>query len=1044
MNLEKIKKRISRRGFALLMVIVSLVTLMLMAIPFIASMQMERKITENVLSKARARIAATGAYHYAVSRLKQSCEMQEKSAKQSSVYKTPYYDTPQEYKVDIKLPELDVKNPRGQIWSALVSDEQGKINVNSATPWLLGNLMGSALAKETASSSDTTIIVDSTAHFPKYGGWLWVNGELIQYKEALKDRFIGCGRGKFSNLPKFKKAREIDAGTIICDVGAYLICQHRLIVRKGQFTPYRTIEEIRQVADLKNYSLDIDKFDRIEQMLTVHSGRDSNWIYPQKILKDIPSSGNQDPSDGSFVYLDDLSFYAKGMTIKISQGRQIAYAMILDIQPNQKKLILDRRLKRSFRKEEAIICVQQPHPIQINSAPPAVLFSILKGLRTTTNWIDRKEAWEITKKILEWRQKTGIQSYKHLKDLLLGLRKELHSRRVLDEKRRPALSTQEIEVILESFVNIARFRKRYDWPLPEKTSQKIPSSPPLAPVVFRNHDTYTIEASAIINNRSGLPLAQHSTRRIVSIAPLPFGEKNAFLKWKLENQYDFQYYLNRLPSLRVITWGNLEPVVYFSNFPSFDPQIKKTGISLDTVPLNPKSPQLGSLTKYESWSSTYHGNSYNGESYPAQITSSPCCLSFWFRPESVGKIPYYIFDLGEKKFENRIFLVYDRRDNKNKLCLQIADATLDEKFAELSYAMTMNQEWYHVMVGWHNTAPGGLFLWVDGEPQGQFLYREGRYSQRAVLRGKLDVDSTVVRVDNTHGFDARGAILIGGEAIEYEKLTGSTFVIREKYPLFNGKIAGRGARGTTASKHPSGALVFPFGYSTTSTEKIFPATELAGTVPGETLYTKLNFRLESTANSIRVKSAANFQASGYIMIVDQENISKTEKVWYSSVKSGEFRGCKRGQLNTSASSFEEAWVFPISIRVNDHSNYPDSGMIQLDNEWIAYERKTGGEDSSKLVEYLVCNISSSALSDFKSTGNLRPDYRGICNTQSTTHEEKKLVVPVFKTNAPVCGRFDKVTLIYGENPKLHLDVNWAYQNYVAFTEISANKIKENL
>ena len=66
-----------------------------------------------------------------------------------------------------------------------VEDESGKVDLNSASPWMLGNLFGATVTVEKASSSDGILEVEDTTAFPA-GGMLFVQGE-VQGELILRD-----------------------------------------------------------------------------------------------------------------------------------------------------------------------------------------------------------------------------------------------------------------------------------------------------------------------------------------------------------------------------------------------------------------------------------------------------------------------------------------------------------------------------------------------------------------------------------------------------------------------------------------------------------------------------------------------------------------------------------------------------------------------------------------------------------------------------------------------------------------------------------------
>ena len=87
----------------------------------------------------------------------------------------------------------NLRNPYGTIVGYDIEDESGKVNINSASPFALGNLLGlSVLAKE-LSESDTTIELEDASKFPPQG-YVKVGRELVKYTGKDGNRPTGCER----------------------------------------------------------------------------------------------------------------------------------------------------------------------------------------------------------------------------------------------------------------------------------------------------------------------------------------------------------------------------------------------------------------------------------------------------------------------------------------------------------------------------------------------------------------------------------------------------------------------------------------------------------------------------------------------------------------------------------------------------------------------------------------------------------------------------------------------------------------------------------
>ncbi|MHC4781185.1 MAG: hypothetical protein ACYTFG_21635, partial [Planctomycetota bacterium] len=199
------------RGIAMIMVIVILLALVAIATPFTVSMQLQEKTSRMNFTRAQARVLAEGARNYAVSRLYRTHETLEKSGVNPHPFNSPDWDTLEEFEVEMDLEarkdlagrcEVNLVDPKGFLWHVEVEDEQAKVNLNSTTPWAVGNVLGSAILTEAVSEESGELEVDDTTGFFSDGrpdtvdGYLLLEREVVSYKHIDGNTFTGCERGQ--------------------------------------------------------------------------------------------------------------------------------------------------------------------------------------------------------------------------------------------------------------------------------------------------------------------------------------------------------------------------------------------------------------------------------------------------------------------------------------------------------------------------------------------------------------------------------------------------------------------------------------------------------------------------------------------------------------------------------------------------------------------------------------------------------------------------------------------------------------------------------
>jgi len=114
-----------RRGFALLIVVLTVAALALLATPFLVSMRLQERSSRNAVDRARARYAVTAAFNHALAQLLEA-------GREYGEFAVSFESLPAEFEWS--------GSDRGLMIAAEVFDEQGKINVNTAREYVLARL----------------------------------------------------------------------------------------------------------------------------------------------------------------------------------------------------------------------------------------------------------------------------------------------------------------------------------------------------------------------------------------------------------------------------------------------------------------------------------------------------------------------------------------------------------------------------------------------------------------------------------------------------------------------------------------------------------------------------------------------------------------------------------------------------------------------------------------------------------------------------------------------------------------------------------------
>lgn len=126
--------RRSRRGIALILVLTVILALAIIATPFVLSMLRQERTAVGEKVEQQSTWGAEGAKNWAIVRLYDGLEANERKPNNPLPLRSPYWDHPNEFRVELnddRLSPLNVRDPQGSLWGLSVQDEQGKLNVTS-------------------------------------------------------------------------------------------------------------------------------------------------------------------------------------------------------------------------------------------------------------------------------------------------------------------------------------------------------------------------------------------------------------------------------------------------------------------------------------------------------------------------------------------------------------------------------------------------------------------------------------------------------------------------------------------------------------------------------------------------------------------------------------------------------------------------------------------------------------------------------------------------------------------------------------------------
>lgn len=402
------------RGFVLIAVLVVLLALLVLTAPFLATARNASSAGAQAADRAEARLGLSSAARHARAHL---------SGSHPAFDETPWSDGPDELLVPRSLPKefLDPHDPNGAMWDLDVWDESGRIDLDSASPFVLGNLTGlrGRLSRPVEPADRDVIPVNNLAAFPD-SGVLILRGEWIQWSGKS-----GGPDGGLTGLTRGLGAVEDDDGKWSTDgplppvqhgVGDHAIDQRAYALPLWRIatasTGLRGLDAFEQLAELDAYSvagsIDPALRARMRELGTVHgdiaAGR--TWQRPTRLLSGVT------PFETYTIRVEEDRWFAEGTTVWISDGQVDEYRIVMR-RARGGTLVLDQALEHGFDPWRSTVRPLARRPVNLNTAPAAVLEVLFEGLQVAgrNERITASEARDLATVVQQSRPIDGWQDF---------------------------------------------------------------------------------------------------------------------------------------------------------------------------------------------------------------------------------------------------------------------------------------------------------------------------------------------------------------------------------------------------------------------------------------------------------------------------------------------------------------------------------------------------------------------------------------------------------------------------------------------------------
>jgi len=819
----------SRAGYAMLAVLLVLVALLILVAPFLATVRNADQTSRQRANDTAASLALDDAARLAQGRL---------GASHPGRDTTPYYDSLDELAVHNDLdPEFLWPSNGGAKWDLEVEDLSGRVDLDSASPAMIANLLGlTTRVSEPLGATDTTIKVASTEGFAERGV-LWVAGELIQYEQRESASFRKLERGLGAVIedktvqPGPLPPRSAAAGATVMDQRALALAQWRIQDLQpgaepgGRLSP-RALGTLDRLAQVGDFVMEGDWGPNVLAPLFASGaifGRrlgGTVWMPATRSLRPI-ESGKTDTLD-----VDDPRWFNPGTTIRVHGDGVSELALVRAVNARTGRLYLDRPLANDQNALEAVVESLARRAVNVNTASPAVLEALFANLQLAGRnaRITRAEARKLAELVVESRPLTGFEDFVERIVLPAAGLASLPA----DAPVIPSAFRSDDANSLAGFIDQDDALALYRNALCANDIELATSTMPLR---FTSNDVYRFDLRVSVVAASGVERLERVREELHAVAP-----RGSIMRlWTKQEDFDEELRLSRLAKL----WNTgPNPTTRFDSFLGSSPPSRfqshlgadafNTGLKVNTS-TTPEIERTFADRESEGWIqplpsratdsglSAGHVSHFDWEpetnlgrdlgqrplTYPTNSSKvswtntsvnaylQPLTFSAWIRPRTTGG---YLLDLGSSAREvDRVSLFVEGSD----LVLRVRDGAGDHpatsflEFGEVRYPLDSGaglpaDTWSHIVVDVRGNRPDQMLLMVDARPA-------TKTPGLTRLTGSISAGATQISVESTDGFPDPCVLRIGNELIEarVDSMTSftATFATTGDFAGFGGRLA---------------------------------------------------------------------------------------------------------------------------------------------------------------------------------------------------------------------------------------------------------------
>lgn len=375
-------------GLALIAVLVALGILLGLAIPFILSMGHGQAAAILRVDEAQAELASASVRDLLLDNVAQS---------HIALDQTPRFDRLDEFPDHVELPEaLEAFADKGrQLLAGEVEDAQRRINLNTASPLVLANLLGlTARLAEAATADAERLVLDDAGMLPE-AGVVIVDRELIRYGRRTDRELLDLERGLRTDEGFAKPAgHEMPAEMLVLDYRCVLAVTYPFWEgNDGQVdrrVPYTAVSDLARLTTTPFLGFTLRELDVLEGACTVASIHETGgtWGKPERVFDFVGDATLQ---------VRSASFLAGGTIVRVRSVHAPEgtgeYNLVWSVEapsggptgtvnlPRQWFVNLLRPLSGNYEPIDTIVEPLVPQAVNVNTASREVLVAALENLR---------------------------------------------------------------------------------------------------------------------------------------------------------------------------------------------------------------------------------------------------------------------------------------------------------------------------------------------------------------------------------------------------------------------------------------------------------------------------------------------------------------------------------------------------------------------------------------------------------------------------------------------------------------------------------------